>query len=61
MPRAKIIFEAVGINTIPFPVDFRKGTEKLNYMSFIPSAASFAITSYFVREMIGRTYYNLKY
>ena len=61
MPRAKIIFEAAGINTIPFPVDFRRGTGKLTYMSFIPSAASFARTSYFVREMIGRTYYNLKY
>jgi uncharacterized SAM-binding protein YcdF (DUF218 family) len=61
MPRALIVFEAAGINAIPFPVDFRRGSGKPNYMSFIPSAGSFAGTSYFVREMIGRIYYNLKY
>ena len=61
MPRAQLVFEAAGINVIPFPVDFIIGTEKLTFMSFIPSAGSFASTSFFVREMIGRTYYSLKY
>ena len=61
MPRAQLVFEAAGINVIPFPVDFIIGAQKITFMSFIPSASSFAATSFFVREMIGRTYYNLKY
>ena len=61
MPRAQLVFEAAGINVIPFPVDFKTGAGKLTFMSFIPSAVSFASTNFFVREMIGRTYYNLKY
>jgi uncharacterized SAM-binding protein YcdF (DUF218 family) len=61
MPRAKLVFEAAGINVIPSPVDFMIGAGKLTFMNFIPSASSFAATSFFVREIIGRTYYNLKY
>ena len=61
MPRAQLVFEVAGINVIPFPVDFKNGAGKLTFMNFIPSANSFASTSFFVREMIGRTYYNLKY
>ena len=61
MPRAQLVFEAAGINVIPFPVDFIIGAEKFTFMSFIPSAGSFSSTSFFVREMIGRTYYSLKY
>ena len=61
MPRAQLVFEAAGLNVIPFPVDFKTGAGKLTFMSFIPSAVSFASTNFFVREMIGRTYYNLKY
>ena len=60
MSRAKKVFNAAKINVTPFPVDFRFD-EKLTFMSFIPSASSFAETSFFIREMIGRTYYNLKY
>ena len=61
MPRAQKVFEAAGIQVIPFPVDFRSGASKQTFMSFIPSASSLSNTSFFVREMIGRTYYNLKY
>ena len=61
MPRAQLVFEAAGISVIPFPVDFLIGTGKITLMSFIPSASSFAETSFFVREMIGRIYYSLKY
>ena len=61
MPRAQLVFEAAGINVVPFPVDFKTRAGKLTFMNFIPSASSFASTSFFVREMIGRTYYNLKY
>ena len=61
MPRAQLVFEAAGVNVIPSPVDFIIGAGKLTFMNFIPSASSFEDTSFFVREMIGRTYYNLKY
>ena len=61
MPRAQIVFEAAGINVVPFPVDFQKGLSKITFMSFTPSANALSGTSFFVREMIGRIYYNLKY
>jgi uncharacterized SAM-binding protein YcdF (DUF218 family) len=61
MPRAKKVFEAANIKVIPFAVDFRNSVNKVNFVDFIPSANSFSNTSYFVREMIGRLYYNLKY
>jgi uncharacterized SAM-binding protein YcdF (DUF218 family) len=61
MPRARIVFEAADINVVPFPVDFLKGPTKLTFMSFLPSANALSGTSFFVREMIGRAYYDLKY
>jgi uncharacterized SAM-binding protein YcdF (DUF218 family) len=61
MPRAQKVFEEVGIRIVPFPVDFRNASSKLTFMHFMPSAKSIWETSFFVKEMIGRTYYNLKY
>jgi uncharacterized SAM-binding protein YcdF (DUF218 family) len=61
MPRARIVFEAAGINVVPFAVDFQKELSKRTFMSFMPSAKSFYDTSFFVREMIGRVYHNIKY
>ena len=61
MPRAQKVFEAAGIRVLPFPVDFQSGAGKFTFMSFIPSAGALSQTSFFVREMIGRTYYSLKY
>jgi len=61
MLRAQAVFEANGINVIPFPVDFRNQVSNLTFMDFIPSAGSFSTTSFVIREMIGRIYYSLKY
>ena len=61
MPRAQKVFEEAGIHVVPFPVDFRNASSKLTFMHFMPSAKSIWETSFFVKEMIGRTYYNLKY
>jgi uncharacterized SAM-binding protein YcdF (DUF218 family) len=61
MPRALKVFEAAGVSVIPFPVDFRSGVGKFTVMHLIPSARALRDTSFFVREMIGRIYYNLKY
>jgi len=61
MPRAQKVFKAAGLNVVPFPVDFQKELSKITFMSFMPSANALSRTSFFVREMIGRVYYNLKY
>ena len=61
MPRAQKVFKAAGLDVVPYAVDFRNRHTKISLMSFIPSAHSFEGTSLFFREMIGRTYYNLKY
>jgi uncharacterized SAM-binding protein YcdF (DUF218 family) len=61
MPRAKKVFEAANIRIIPFAVDFNRSTKKTGLMDFIPAAESLGNTSFFVREMIGRLYYSLKY
>ena len=60
MKRAKKIFKSNNIKVIPYPVDFR-ASKKFKLLDLIPSAGSFNNTSYFVREMIGRIYYELKY
>ena len=60
MPRAEKVFKAANINLIPFPVDFQSSKLKTTMMDFIPSAGSLSQTSHFVREMIGRLYYDLK-
>ena len=61
MPRAQKVFEAANIKVIPFAVDFSGSMQKVTFMDFLPSASSLGTTSFFVREMIGRTYYSLKY
>ena len=60
MPRAKKIFEAANIKVIPFAVDF-SSSGKITLMDFIPSASGLNVTSNFVKRMIGRAYYSLKY
>jgi len=42
-------------------VDFLSGADKYTIMNFIPSAGALNQTSFFIRELIGRLYYNLKY
>jgi len=61
MPRARQIFEAAGLNVEPFAVDFRQETKKLTVIDFIPTAEALKDSSIFVREMIGRAFYALKY
>ena len=61
MPRAQKVFEAAGISVSPFAVDFLSEADNTKIMDFMPNAKAFADTSFFVRELIGRLYYNLKY
>jgi uncharacterized SAM-binding protein YcdF (DUF218 family) len=61
MPRAEAVFAANGVEVTPHAVDFRAGATNATIMDFIPSAGALDDTSKFVREMIGRAYYWLKY
>ena len=61
MNRAENIFKSNNIKVISYPVDFRAKYESFKFFDLIPSASSFNNTNYFVREMIGRFYYRLKY
>jgi uncharacterized SAM-binding protein YcdF (DUF218 family) len=61
MPRAKQVFEAAGMNVEPFAVDFRQEMKELTVIDFIPTAEALKDTSFFVREMVGRIFYALKY
>ena len=61
MARAKKVFEARDIKVTPFAVDFKNNTKMITIMDFIPASNSLSDTSLFVREIIGRLYYNLKY
>ena len=61
MQRAQLVFEAAGFQVVPFPVDFQRSESRLTILDFIPSAHALRQFSFFIREMIGRTYYSLKY
>ena len=61
MQRAIKVFNTYGLKVTPFAVDFKVSAERFTIIDFIPSARSFQKTSFFVREMIGRVYYNIKY
>ena len=37
MPRAKMLFDRAGINSIPHPTDFKSSGGHLDWMSFVPS------------------------
>ena len=61
MPRARKVFENQNILVTEFPVDFLSGASKVGILDFLPNAFAFKNSSFFVREMIGRAYYSLKY
>ena len=61
MQRALHIFNTLNIKVIAFPVDFQRKYQKFILQDIIPSAGSLEATSNFVREIIGRLYYKLKY
>lgn len=61
MARASALFKNKGLNVIPFPVDYQNGYGSLNANYLTPSADALVNTSLFLREMLGRSYYRLKY
>jgi uncharacterized SAM-binding protein YcdF (DUF218 family) len=61
MPRAKLLFDKQGIDSVAFAVDFKATGQTINWLSLIPSAGGFRRTSEGIREYIGRLYYTLKF
>ena len=61
MPRALKVFQAADLEVIEYPVDFKSNSNNFTLIDLIPSAGAFSGTSYFVREIIGRIYYKIKY
>jgi len=61
LPRAKRLFDEVGIKTYPYSTDFKAANTRLDWLDFIPSAEAFRDTSDGIRDYIGRLYYWLKF
>ena len=61
LPRAKLLFDKAGVDTFPYPTDFKAASRDVTWLHFIPSADAFRNTSSGIREYIGRFYYWLKY
>ena len=58
MDRSKYLFEKQGFKVNAFPVDFKSSNKELSLISFLPNVDSFYKTSLFIRENLGRFYYN---
>ncbi|MBF9038840.1 YdcF family protein [Rhodobacterales bacterium LSUCC0246] len=61
MPRAQMLFEGVGLNVVPLPSGFRGSKLDPTVWDFVPSAAGLDLFSDFVRELLGRAYYGIRY
>ncbi|MFA7342821.1 MAG: YdcF family protein [Terrimicrobiaceae bacterium] len=61
MPRAKRLFEKVGMEVIPFPVDFRSShPTSVSLMDLVPNSGALEVSETAIREFYGRLYYRLK-
>ena len=61
MPRAKKVFQNQNLKVVPFAVDFRSSTKKIDILDFLPQANAFKESNFYFRELIGRAYYSLRY
>jgi uncharacterized SAM-binding protein YcdF (DUF218 family) len=57
LPRATMIFEAVGFDVIQYPVDIRVAGTRNALESWVPTPSALGKTGMVVRELIGRAYY----
>lgn len=60
MPRAQRLFERQGFVVEAFPVDFRVRARAMTPMDFLPDPRALSLTDVFVRELLGRFYYQFK-
>ena len=61
MPRAVKVFQNQNLKVIPYAVDFRSSVKEINIIDFLPQASAFKDSNFYFREIIGRTYYSIRY
>ena len=61
MPRAVKVFQNKNLKVIPYAVDFRSSVKEINIIDFLPQASAFKDSNFYFREIIGRTYYSIRY
>ena len=61
MPRAQRVFDAAGLLVMPFPADFQAVADRTAIIDIVPDADALSETSFFIRDIIGRLYFQLKY
>ena len=62
MPRAKMAFEAVGLEVIPAPTGFLSGeSDAPLILDFLPSASAIMTNYFVVHELMGTAWYKLRY
>ena len=62
MPRARLAFEAVGLEVIPAPTGFVGGeSDAPLILDFLPSAAALMTNYYVAHELMGLVWYKLRY
>jgi uncharacterized SAM-binding protein YcdF (DUF218 family) len=60
MKRAELLFRRAGIDTVPFPVDFKVSVgQRLSALDLIPGAASLSRCETALRELYGLAFYTL--
>lgn len=58
MRRAQMLFERVGMEPVPFPVDFKvPAREALTALDFLPNGGSLGLTETALRELYGLAFY----
>lgn len=62
MPRARMVFEAAGLNVIPAPTDFiGDGGDVPVFINFLPSSDALQNNYFFMHELLGILWYKLRY
>ena len=61
MPRAEKVFQNQNLKVVPYAVDFRSSTKKIDILDFLPQTNAFNDSNFYFKEIIGRAYYSLRY
>ena len=61
MARAEKVFQNQNLKVVPYAVDFRSSTKKIDILDFLPQANAFKDSNFYFKEIIGRAYYSLRY